>query len=268
MIEGAFSSVVGLRSFRISILAAPLTAILDKCHFPQLRKFKFSIPTELSPVISTFLSRHLKLEQLYFSPQWDNEIYGPNDFLSVSLPSLTFFTGSASLVHNLLLDSPVQVVDIWWYNLDSDYEGVIASLGSKPMRKIDTALPEWSLPLAHAISRHCPAITSLSFVNHFEEDHYGLTVQDVSICIQCTSKMLHSADMLSYRCQFMLALNDVLPSFANLRTLSLTRGSRTMPKIAELDVEFETMLTWGRLCPKLVVCTLPCVYSVFMSCLI
>lgn len=66
----------------------------------------------------------------------------------------------------------------------------------------------------------------------------------------------------------MQALDGILPSFANLQILTLIRSSRMIPgiKMAELDLEFDTMLTWGRLCPKLVVCILPCVLYALQKC--
>lgn len=67
--------------------------------------------------------------------------------------------------------------------------------------------------------------------------------------------------------KFVTALSDILPLFKNLQDITLTRlvdiyGPATL---ADLDTEFETVVHWGRLCPNLLMCTLPCEYTVLST---
>lgn len=186
VIADALQAIVGLRSLAISCFDTLFVTVLDKCMFPHLRNLEFSSRPP-SQSVGSFLLRHPNLQTLSF--RWPYKGYVLDDFVSVSFSALTFFEGPGYIIPILLAKCPVKHVNILWDDEDTDYEAVLASLSSAPIHTLCNSSHRWNLPLVHAISRHCPEITSLKFKfdNEFGSNvDSGDELSDVSIQLNVT----------------------------------------------------------------------------------
>ncbi|KAJ6608838.1 hypothetical protein B0H10DRAFT_1815011 [Mycena sp. CBHHK59/15] len=209
--------------------------VLTHCSLPRLHHFECCLALEDTMV--SFLNRHLQISYLQLGAH--EEIRHPQNPV-VSLPKLEYFIGNSSCVAPIIHRASLRAAFITWDAVGEPTEESIAALERSSMETLNVLSCRrhgWNLDLLDRISTHLPHIYALSLTNLFYMD-VVLTHQPANL----------------------QAISQYLSRFSSLQRLAIHCVNIWQPgeqPVPQMDHAFETVTSWGDVCPSLIECILP-----------
>lgn len=209
--------------------------LLDECSLPELKQCRLPYTGSIAP----FLANHGTVENICIVPpeMVESDPIGQAPLPPLQMAHLQCFFGPAAMAVSLVPNSITEVLVLFWDTTAAATAQDIASSLAKslfPVKSMENFVMDWDMRVLEAVATHCPSLRKLAFHNTTS-----------TVAWRNVEEFLENVD-------------EYISSLQSLSQLAITfLDNNFQYDFEDIDLEFRTVVRWGKLLPNLECCGLP-----------